>query len=88
MGLKNLLIIAIILLLVPIFLGKVDAEQVKLLLKNPSQMTDLRVVKLVFGDLIKNVADYYKTLALGLINDILGTAKEEIQKKEVEIKIK
>lgn len=87
MNFKTFFIIALILFLIPVVLGKVDINQIKELLKNPSQLTDIRILKLVFGDLVKGVINYYKGLGQNLIGKIFGTAKQEIQKKQLEIKI-
>lgn len=88
MNIKALFIIALILFLVPIFMGKVDTAQITLLFKNPSQLTDVRVLKLVFGDLISGVIGYYRGLGEDLFKKIFGRAKEELQKKELQINIK
>jgi len=88
MNLKALLIIALIMFLVPIFMGKIDTDQVKLIFKNPSQLTDVRVLKLVFGDLINGVIGYYRGFGEELFQKISGRAKEELQKKELQINIK
>lgn len=69
-------------------MGKVDATQAGLLLKNPKQLTDTRVLKLVFGDLTKSVVGYYKGVGTDLLQKLFGAARKEIEKKELDIKIK
>ncbi len=75
MGLKGYIILFIILLLIPVFLGKVSVAQFGDFFKNPSWDG----FKNAFGQLLNDDYNYYRELTIPWIEKLIDFFKEKIK---------
>lgn len=75
MGLKGYIILFLILILVPVFLGKVQTTQFADFFKHPSW----EGFKTAFGQLLNDDFNYYKELITPWIGKLIDFFKEKIK---------
>ena len=77
MNLKGYIILFLLLLLIPVFIGKVNASQFLDLMKHPNWDS----FKTAFSQLATDDFNYYKSLVMPLFNDWLGKLGDLIKGK-------